>query len=339
MKKAFAILIALMLLTAVGTAAAAPAPGVSATVPGTAETAAGAPDDGAVDADKTMVYFTVSVDGSLLVAAEPVYVTEPTVEAVLKAAHAAFYAGGESGFSGSVDKTWNMYMITKFWGIRSTPYIIINGKPMGADGSFETANTAKVRKGDNIIVALSSDFMKPANPVAMTISSLNSGLATLTVTSWEMDFKTFSYNDEPMAGAKITDPATGAVLGTTDVNGVITIEVPESGVAAAEGAAAIRVDGTAAVPESSNTDGGLLGVGFGGGGGFGGDFGGGFGGGDFGGGGFGGGFGMQEFKPVDSKPIVLGVLGVAIGAPVAAAIILSIVKQVRKTKAENPEGY
>jgi hypothetical protein len=305
---------------AAGTAPAAPDAAVAA------DSSAAAPVAAAPANSGTMVYFTVSVDGSLLVAAEPVYVTDLTVEAVLRAAHAAFYAGGESGFSAGVDKTWNMYMITKCWGIMTTPYIIVNDAPMGSK-DFATADTAKVKQGDNVILSLSSDFMKPAKSISLTIDALDDSTASLTVTTWDLDFEIFAYEDSPMAGAKVIDPATGAELGSTDVNGKITVNVPESGVAAVDGLSAIRVDGTAAEPTQAS-----------------GGFGGGFG--DFdwsswdtGAGGFGGGFGSAKVTPVDNKPIAMGVIGVCVLAPVLAAIVLSIVKQIRKSKAENPEGY
>ena len=45
----------------------------------------------------TTVYVSVSVDGELLVAAQPVTITDMTVEAAIKAAHAAYYSGGLRG--------------------------------------------------------------------------------------------------------------------------------------------------------------------------------------------------------------------------------------------------
>ena len=42
------------------------------------------------------VYVTVSVDGKLEIAAQPVTVSDMTADAVIRAAHAAYYSGGEA---------------------------------------------------------------------------------------------------------------------------------------------------------------------------------------------------------------------------------------------------
>jgi hypothetical protein len=188
-------------------------------------------------ADST-VYVSVSVDGKLEVAAQPVTVTDLTVQGALIAAHAAYYSGGEAGYTGGIDPTYNMFLISQVWGVKATPYVIINGAP-----SQGAADTTAVKPGDNIIVSVSSDMATPALAISLE-SSVADGSATVTAKNWVFDFTTFTYSETPYAGAKVIDPETGKEIGTTDAEGKIT--VPASGVVAIDGLAAIRLD--AALP-------------------------------------------------------------------------------------------
>jgi len=52
---------------------------------------------------------------------------------------------------------------------------------------------------------------------------------------------TFTYTSAPLADANIIDPTTGTSLGTTDADGHVTVTVPESGIVAIGGLAAIMV--------------------------------------------------------------------------------------------------
>ena len=209
----------------------------------------------AMAADVT-VYVSVSVDGELELAAQPVTVSELTVDSAIKAAHANYYSGGEVGYSAATDPTWNMFMINKVWGVSGTPYVIVNDEPIGTDMSKPTADTYPIKHGDNIIISVSSNMMKPALAISMTVS-VSDEMATISAKSWTLDFMTFAYTSSPFAGAKVIDPETGEALGTTDSNGNIT--VPAEGKAAIDGLAAIPVDGsststsdsTAQVPLSS----------------------------------------------------------------------------------------
>lgn len=193
-------------------------------------------------AEDNTVFITVSVDGELIIAAQPVSPTEMTVDGVLKAAHAAFFPGGESGYEAGIDPMWNMFLISKAWGVNTTPFVILNGAPLGAPENPGTADTTAVKGGDNIIMSLSSDPMVPARAVALKVS-VSGNSATVTATEWILDFTTFTYSSTPLANAQVTDPETGEVLGTTDAEGNIT--VPATGVVAVEGLAAIPVDGSA----------------------------------------------------------------------------------------------
>jgi hypothetical protein len=188
----------------------------------------------------TTVYVSVSVDGELLVAAQPVTVTDMTVQGVIKAAHAEYYSSGASGYTAGIDPTFNMFLITRCWGIQATPYVILNDKPLGADPNVPpTVDAAPVAANDNIIICTSSDPMsKPAQPVSLT-ATLSDDAATVTATAWTLDFTTFTYSSAPLARAKVVDPATGASLGKTDADGRITVTVPENGIVAVDGLAAI----------------------------------------------------------------------------------------------------
>ncbi|MGD0780147.1 MAG: hypothetical protein ABR954_05115 [Dehalococcoidales bacterium] len=202
----------------------------------------------------TTVYVSVSVDGKLLVAAQPVTTTDMTVDGVLKAAHKAYYSGGESGYTAGIDPTWNMYLISQCWGIKTTPYVILNVAPLGGDPSVPpTADKAPVANNDNIIICTGTDMVnKPVQPVSLT-STLSGDSATLTATAWTLDFTTFTYSHAPLANANVVDPTTGKSLGTTDAKGSITVTVPESGVVAIDGLAAINVKATPAPAPAGTT--------------------------------------------------------------------------------------
>jgi hypothetical protein len=202
----------------------------------------------------TTVYVSVSVDGKLLVAAQPITVTDLTVNSAVKAAHEAYYSGGLSGYTAGIDPMYNMYLITQCWGVTATPFVILNGAPLGADLTIPpTVDACPVVANDNIIICTSSDPMnKPAQPVSLT-ATLSGDSATLTATSWVLDFMTFTYSHAPLANAKVVDPTTGASLGTTDANGKITVTVPESGVVAIDGLAAINVKAVPAPAPAGTT--------------------------------------------------------------------------------------
>ncbi len=200
------------------------------------------------------VYVSVSVDGQLLVAAQPVSVTDMTVEAVIKAAHEEYYSGGLSGYTAGIDPMFNMYLVTQCWGVQATPYVILNNAPLGADPSIPpTVDAAPVAANDNIIICTSNDPMnKPATPVSLT-ATLSGDSATVKATAWTLDFMTFTYSSEPFANANVIDPVTGTSLGTTDADGTITVTVPESGIVAIDGLAAINVAAPVSAPAGTTT--------------------------------------------------------------------------------------
>lgn len=191
------------------------------------------------------VYVSVSVDGKLEVAAQPVEVTELTVQGAIKAAHTAFFSGGESGYAGGIDKAYNMFLITKAWGVSATPYVILNDAPLGAPENPGTADTAPIKAGDNIIICTSGNPAVPATPVSLA-ATVSGDSAAVTATAWTLDFTTFTYSSAPLANTAVIDPATGASLGTTDADGSITVSIPESGAVAVDGLAAININAAAA---------------------------------------------------------------------------------------------
>ena len=193
-------------------------------------------------AGEATVYVSVSVDGDLKIAAQPVKVSTLTVEAALKEAHAQYYPGGASGFKAGIDSTYNMYMINTFWGVQTTPYVILNSAPLGsgANAMYTSADSAPVADGDNLIVSISTDFMNPSPVVSLT-ADVADGEAKISASSWTLDFTTFQYTSSPLAGRKVID-ADGNELGTTGGDGSVT--VPAEGVAIIDGLAAIPADGT-----------------------------------------------------------------------------------------------
>jgi hypothetical protein len=76
-------------------------------------------------------------------------------------------------------------------------------------------------------------------------ATLSGDSATLTATAWTLNMADFTYTSAPLANANVVDPTTGTSLGTTDANGHITVTVPESGIVAIEGLAAINVTASA----------------------------------------------------------------------------------------------
>jgi LPXTG-motif cell wall-anchored protein len=193
-------------------------------------------------AASTTVNVSVSVDGKLLVAAQPVSVSDATVNGAIAAAHKAYFKDGEAGYAAGVDATWNMFLITKCWGVATTPYVIVNGAPLGSDPAKPaTADTATVANGDNIAIVISTDAAKTPTVVGLT-ASVSGTSATITATSWVLDFTTFAYKSSPLASAKVVDDK-GAALGTTDASGKATVTVPASGIIAIDGCAAVNVGG------------------------------------------------------------------------------------------------
>ena len=182
------------------------------------------------------VYISVSVNGELLVAAQPVKIADMTIEAALIAAHGKYYSGGLGGYTAGIDPTFGMYLITQCWGVQGTPVIIVNDRP-NSEKTPEPVNTTPVAANDNIIICIPSS----AAAVSLT-ATVSDGSATVTATRWVFSMATFTYSHAPLADANVIDPVTGESLGTTGADGSITVTVPESGIIAIEGLAAINVN-------------------------------------------------------------------------------------------------
>jgi len=149
-----------------------------------------------------------------------------------------YYSGGESGLDISTNNAYGMYMCNKCWGIAQVPFIILNDHPNSEVG-FEPVNTVPVVENDNVIIC-TAIVPGTATPVSLK-STLSGDSATVTATEWVLNMATFQYTHSPLANANVIDPVTGESLGTTDADGKITVTVPESGIVAIEGLAAINV--------------------------------------------------------------------------------------------------
>lgn len=215
MKKVLALVIVVLLLTAMAAPMALAAGDVTVTV-------------------------SISVNGELKVAAEKVTTSDATVEGAIRAAHEAFCPDGADGYASGIDSTWNMFMIQKVWGVTNTPYVILNSAPLGsgANAAYSFANETPIADGDNIIVIQDTTYMVPV--IALTAEPDGSNIK-LTATQWTLDFATFTYKPAAYVG-EIQD-ADGAVLGTTDAEGVLV--VPATAKAVVPGAAAVPADGSA----------------------------------------------------------------------------------------------
>jgi hypothetical protein len=131
-----------------------------------------------------------------------------------------------------------MYMVNKCWGVAQVPFIILNDHPNSEKG-FEAVNTIKIAANDNIILC-TANTQGAATPVSLT-ATVSGDSTTVKATAWTLNMSTFTYTSAPLANANVIDPETGASLGTTDAGGKITVTVPESGIVAIEGLAAIKV--------------------------------------------------------------------------------------------------
>lgn len=196
---------------------------------------AAAPSTAVASGNPITVYMTVSVEGVLQIAAQPVTVSDYTVEAVLKEAHSKYYSGGDSGFHAGMSQQFVMYMIDKCWGVAATPYVIVNGTPLGADSTKPaTANQATVADGDNIIVNVSK-AMGTIPVVSLAVDKDG----TVKATTWALDMQTFKYNSSALIEQEIVDAQTGKVLGKTDGTGKLKLKSPpDCGVVAIPGLAA-----------------------------------------------------------------------------------------------------
>lgn len=197
--------------------------------------------DGYVEpADGTTVYFSIAVDGELQVAGAPVTVSEPTVEAVIRAAHAKYFDGGEAGFAAGTDPMYGIYMINTCWGIASNPYVILNSAPLaaGENALSLTADTAAVMNGDNVVIIINTDFMNPKPVVSLAVST-DGEEASVTAIEWTLDIMTFTFKNAPFADCVLLD-ADGNLLGKTDADGKATVKA--QGVVCADGYSAAYID-------------------------------------------------------------------------------------------------
>ncbi|MDR0935892.1 MAG: hypothetical protein LBM98_04335 [Oscillospiraceae bacterium] len=166
------------------------------------------------------IYFTASVNGTVEVAAEPIpYTKGMTAVDALVEAHKKWYSGGESGFAGGIDSTYNMYLITTAWGIAATPAVMVNGMPQGHPDLMGGATSDKLllSEGDNVVLIASSGL---ATYVSVE-GSVDGDNVTLTGLTWVLDFSTFTWAKSPFKGQLVT--ADGTELGDFDEEGQITI--------------------------------------------------------------------------------------------------------------------
>jgi hypothetical protein len=188
----------------------------------------------AVVADENAVFVSVSVNGELVLAAQPVVPEVMTVDGLIKTVHDLYYEGGSAaGYAAGIDATYNMFLISKFWGIAATPYVINNGQTLSV-----AADVATVAPGDNVIISTAADGAALA--VSLDSSANADGTYTVKATNWVLDFATFTYNASPLADTPVYD-SLGNQLGTTDADGSCTVAAPADGVVKVGGFAAANV--------------------------------------------------------------------------------------------------
>ena len=116
----------------------------------------------------------------------------------------------ESGYAAGIDPMWNMFMISKVWGVAQIPFVILNSGPLGSPSNPGTADVTPVKDGDNLIISVSSNPAVPAEAISLTVSVAD-GEANVTATNWILDIMTFSYSSVPYANQEVVDLATGEV--------------------------------------------------------------------------------------------------------------------------------
>ncbi len=180
------------------------------------------------------VIVSVSVNGELVVAAEPVVPETMTVDGLIKTVHDMFFEGGSAaGYEAGIDATYNMFLISKFWGITATPYVITNGQTLSV-----AADVAPVALGDNVVISTAADGMALA--VGLESAANADGTYTVKATNWVLDFSTFTYNPSPLADTAVLDSA-GNQLGTTGADGSCSVAAPADGIVKVGGFAAMNL--------------------------------------------------------------------------------------------------
>lgn len=205
------------------------------TAPVSGSPAAAAPASG----DAITVYVSISANGVLQIAAQPVQVTTYTVEAALKEAHRLYCPQGESGFAAGIDPTYSMYMINTIWGVKTTPYVILNSAPLGSgvNSAYISADAAPVQEGNNIIVVADAAGITPAVSLVYEADT-----QIVKVAQWALDFTTFQYTNAALENVDILDAQTGEVVGTTNALGNARVnKVPACGVVCYKGVGAVSV--------------------------------------------------------------------------------------------------
>jgi len=185
------------------------------------------------------VYVSISANGVLEIASQPVQVTTYSVQEAIKEAHRQYCPQGEAGFGDGINASYGMYMVNKIWGVETTPYIILNSAPLGtmANADYTTADFAPVKEGDNIIIVADAAGVTPACSLEYDATS-----QLVKLQQWALDFTTFKYTPGAIEGVDIIDAQTGAVLGTTNALGNARLtKQPTSGVVAYQGVGAVRV--------------------------------------------------------------------------------------------------
>ncbi|MDR2421180.1 MAG: hypothetical protein LBD49_03625 [Oscillospiraceae bacterium] len=170
------------------------------------------------------IYVTVVNGGVVELAAAPVTPDEMTLVGAIVKAHELYFNDGAAGYEAGIDPTYNMFLISKAWGVNGVPFIS-QGAAMA-----EVTETAPVSAGDNIVITTSG----APNAVILTVAD-----GTVTATSQTLDFATFQYMSAAVSGAKLIG-SDGTELGVTGEDGTAAITVPSDGVIIAEGLAAVK---------------------------------------------------------------------------------------------------
>jgi|GEM_PF-6913521 len=166
------------------------------------------------------VYVTIVANGAVHVAAQPIKPSSMTYDSAIKAAHDLFYDGGSAaGFDSGIDASFNMFFITKVWGVPSYPYQVLNG--------YTTLADVAIKPGDNLIISASGA------PFAVSVVAMTAETGGINVEAkqWVMD-ASYNYTSSPYANQTVTD-INGNELGATDDKGIFNIsedDIPEDGV-------------------------------------------------------------------------------------------------------------
>lgn len=178
--------------------------------------------------EKNYVYVTVADgNGKFAVAYEKVEITEMTVDAALRAAHAEFYSGGEDGYASA--QTQYGLSLTKLWGTETSScgYYVNNVSASSLADAVENGNHVYAFIYTDMTNFSDSYSYFNVNNFEVELKYSDSSTTTLNLTHLAFD-ENWNLVKSPVAGAVITLNGEKTDF-VTDENGNVNIIFSEKG--------------------------------------------------------------------------------------------------------------